>query len=340
MAQKTLNNFTTWNDLYFKNCYYSALFPIILHFNKSITPIILNDIYIYELDSEVTPNLIRVKQHNIVEEYSEILKERGINEELTEPSDLIAQIKSFIDEGRPVMLFIDCFYEPIRFDAFKQNHWTHILPLYGYDDDRRVFKILEHKYATGFTYGEFELDYDDAVLCNEGFIKNNTHGDFSGFFAFGGDTEKGRQPYTAEDEKADIKVFIGAIKNRKDEIFAGIDVLSVFVDKIGDIIGSLKNTPEIYGKLAENISRIKLAKSVERYRFLKVFGNDRQVMDLADRLLELWSFESCIAGKIMGSMNEDYIKEAIKRFKMIPELEREYTAALFEALGEWEAKNI
>jgi hypothetical protein len=340
MTKKVLDNFEIWNDLYFKNCYYSALFPMILHFNKSITPIVLNDIYIYQKNDDDKRITIGLRNDEIAKDYTDVLKERGIIEQVITPKDVVEEIKSNIDSNRPVMLFIDCFYETLRFDTINYIHCGHILMIYGYNDNEQAFEILEHKYATGFTYDRFMFSYEDAKKCHDGFLENCSHNDFSGFIVFDGDTEQGKKPYTTEDEKNDIKIFIDVMNTKKADILKGIDDLSDFIANFDEFFEKLKNSPELFGEVCEMLNRIKLSKSVERYRLLKVFGNNEKVMSIADKLLELWAYESSIFSKICGGMKKEYIDAAKERFNMIPALEREYVNVLFEALDEWRVKNI
>lgn len=51
---KILDNFEPYNDIWYKNCFYHALFPIVTHFNRNISPFLINDIFIYRYDKDKT----------------------------------------------------------------------------------------------------------------------------------------------------------------------------------------------------------------------------------------------------------------------------------------------
>lgn len=80
------------------------------------------------------------------------------------------------------MVWIDCFYETIRPDAYQKNHWGHILLVYGYDDEKETVEFLEHSYTDSFTYKRANMSYEDFKMCYDS-MKSQMK-DFSGFVEF------------------------------------------------------------------------------------------------------------------------------------------------------------
>ena len=46
--EKVIAHIEPFNDIFYKSCFYNSLIPIILHYEKDITPIIINDICVYQ----------------------------------------------------------------------------------------------------------------------------------------------------------------------------------------------------------------------------------------------------------------------------------------------------
>ena len=51
IEKKELERIEPFNDLYYRSCFYNALFPIVMHFNGDIIPFILNDLRAYSYTS-------------------------------------------------------------------------------------------------------------------------------------------------------------------------------------------------------------------------------------------------------------------------------------------------
>ncbi|BBH20596.1 hypothetical protein Back11_19410 [Paenibacillus baekrokdamisoli] len=336
-----IRNIKAWNDLYFKNCYYSALFPVILQFKKSITPVLLNDIYTYKEGDDSTQGFISM-EHQSIKEMDDILKDMGINSQVKSTTNVIQELKNSIDANRPVLLFIDCFYEKIRFDAYNKHHWVHIVLVYGYDDEIQAFDILEHKYATGFTYDEFKFSYEDAQNCYEGYLRNLSRTDFTGYIEYSLDPEFKDREYTPDDEKNNIASFIDTITSRKTDIFEGIATLRTFADNFEDRVlnNNLFSDKNMVEKINQQLNHFRVSKSVERYRLLKVFGEGNPAAALADELLEHWGYIAGVFGKCGNSekLNKAYSDSITKKVKNLPELEERYFTSLFQVLEEWRVK--
>lgn len=72
-----LENIEPFNDIWYKNCFYSSLFPIVLYFNKTITPYLFNELYFYSYDSDemvVGQNTVKIAPEYSLLESIGILK--------------------------------------------------------------------------------------------------------------------------------------------------------------------------------------------------------------------------------------------------------------------------
>lgn len=53
--EKYIANIEPFNDLYFMNCFFSSLFPVVLSYKKDILPLLINSVMVYSLNSKIDP---------------------------------------------------------------------------------------------------------------------------------------------------------------------------------------------------------------------------------------------------------------------------------------------
>lgn len=347
MGRSVINDISPWNELYFKNCYYSSLFPVLLHFKKSITPVILNDVFVYSFDQEkhnVDPLNSGFELKNFeISTLKDIYKELGFKDGAKMSADLVGSLKSSIDAGCPVMLFIDCFYEKLRQDTYNKNHCGHIILIYGYDDDAQSFNILEHDYMNGFTYDRFNMSYEEADICYKGFLENiRGNGDFSGYIEWGLTEEMCSCQYSQEDEKRYISRFVDNMLSKKAEIYEGLEKLKNFADFLRGMSDSNMQNNEFIQVMLEKIYSAKNAKQVERFRTLKIFQPSCQLSETAEQLIQLWGYiyGSIAKTSARGTTQCNIYDAAMERMKLLVETEYRQNELLFDHLNKWRCENI
>jgi len=327
--KKILENIRPWNDLYFKNCYYSALFPMVEFLGGTAAPVILNDLY-YFRESKDDDGLVRLENDEIYPNYDVCLNEMGITVMNGRSCDIVADIRRAIDAGSPAMVFIDCFFERMRTDAYNLNHWTHILPVYGYDDEAGELYFFEHQYQTGFTYGLFTMPYAEMENCYNGYIEKSKHGGFSTYYL--------NRPLenVREYERGAIEKFVEAANKKRKKIDEGVELLRSYADGFDKTLARAYQEGDLKNKLYGFNDRTKLSKSVQRYRLVKYFGVGRAA-ELAERLAEHWNLVKLLAHKMMSGESGVYAELHVKKLREIPELESEYNEAFYKTINQFKA---
>ncbi|WP_162160548.1 BtrH N-terminal domain-containing protein, partial [Paenibacillus gorillae] len=61
--------------------------------------------------------------------------------------DILGSINSALKKNRPVIVWVDCYYESIRKDTYLKEHRPHTLLIYGYDENEKNYTILEHDHS-------------------------------------------------------------------------------------------------------------------------------------------------------------------------------------------------
>lgn len=268
--KKTVFNVNPWNELYYDNCYYSALFAMLLHFNRSITPILLSDFFVYGSKDDV----LELTRKRLYDDRADLISQMGIKEDVyTEVDDVIACIRKCIDRDNLPMVWIDCFYESIRPDAYQKNHWGHILLVYGYDDEKETVEFLEHSYTDSFTYKRANMSYSDFKLCYES-MKSRMK-DFSGFIEF---SEKDREPVCSLTVES-VKSYIDYMKKNKEVAYKGIESLFNSISLPDD---------EMINWLSKALNSILKYKQMERYIYKKGLKCGKTLLKMSTDILMQW----------------------------------------------------
>lgn len=164
IPEKTsISNIIPFRDVFYKDCYFNALLPIISLFYGNIDLFIANDIYLYSYDSNKKGLPFSLKNINIADE-TRLLDLMGIGVKKKNSSqDIILDIKNALEKKHPVIIRVDCFYTIIRKDMYKKEHWPHVLLVTGYNDKKRIFQVIEHDNINSTDYKLMAISYDSLT---------------------------------------------------------------------------------------------------------------------------------------------------------------------------------
>ena len=330
---KILDDFEPYNDIWYKSCFFHAFFPVIRHFNRDILPFISNEIFIYEYNETKTDYKLGMKvfEKNSVEN---ILESMDINVMTkVETNDIIGNLISSIDNERPVIIFIDCYYESIRPDAFQKNHFPHTLLIYGYNNIDEMFYILEHKYRDSYLYEKRTISYSDVVNCYNGFIVN---------------LKKDKNPLTyfeysikSNDQSSEknnlfkrnicLDAFYENLQENKKTLYNGIEDLKLFINDYRHIVFEESLLKKNVDDLLNAFNGIINNKNLERYCVLKIFNSNYNSINLCESIINSWSFIRGIIGKYKFSSqyNLKSFEKSIEKLNEIYDLECRWYDSLF-----------
>ena len=130
LKKNRIKGIEPFNELYFKDCFFTLLFSIIIHYKKNIDPIIANESIFYENNDD--KSIIRVG-YEPIKDYKNVLLNIGIHvtNKITK-NDFVPNIITSISENKPVIVLVDCYFEPMIMDAYKKKHLLHSALIYGY----------------------------------------------------------------------------------------------------------------------------------------------------------------------------------------------------------------
>ncbi len=299
IEKKELERIEPFNDLYYRSCFYNALFPIVMHFNGDIIPFILNDLRAYSYTS--TGQGINLDIEFIqLESTEKILSGMNISMDTKEySSNIIGDIRDSILKDRPALIFIDCFYESIRKDAYRSRHIPHNITIFGFDDINRQCHIIEHKYRESLTYEKMTISFEDIIDSYESYLANyQQYLDMPTFFEF----------YPGEEGRRNtggtivLSSFQENLVGRREIIEKSLENLKLFIDEYKQMALSEILMKQVSERVLMCFTNIMNIKRVEKYATEKLFKEDRQVYELVDNILIAWNHARLILAKYVYSL--------------------------------------
>jgi len=292
---RIINDIKPFNEIFYKTCFYSSLFPIINKYSRDILPIFLNDVIVYD-------NLSLNNKAHFAMNYIEInsledaLRSIGIDmKSLYYKEDLINDIKKSIEEDRPVIIWVDCFYEPFRKDSFEKKHWSHTLLIHGFNDNERTIDIVEHKHRDNLSYENRTITYEDIKNSYEGYYNNfKSRSNSPAYFEFLLNKSYEMPNLDFESYK---RTFVKNQKEKEKEVLSGLEKLRNFAKDFENIVldeEALKGKVE---DLTNSFNMIINAKQVEVYKIAKLLGEDHMLFKLQQEIVQNWMSIRAIVAK-------------------------------------------
>ena len=339
MNTKELAPIEPYNEVFFKICLYNSVFPAIRHFGKSILPFLVDDVIIYgssAANDGLSLNASFITNHS----FDQLLKYTGVSANREQKgSTLIKSITESISIGRPVVVWVDCYYESIRPDAYLKAHWPHTLLIYGYNEAERVFNIIEHRKKENLSYEKRVIGYTDLVNAYDGYMINfhlqDGMEEFSDYYEFF--IEPGEENIIKNDDIAPyLRIFKANILKQKEKILGGVELIKAYKEEFKKIILQESKVSSAMDDIIENINQIVNLKKVEKYRIMLLVNQQYGLGTLLDSIMDEWNYIRSILLKYKYSLKylQQDLETCIASIQKIYETECRYNKSLFDLLEE------
>lgn len=341
-----LENIQPFNSVFCRSCFYNSFFPVVNHFNRSIIPFLINDIFYFK-ESSKNSDIGLDTEYASIQKISQIAEANGIFAEVKEKSDDVeADIVAAVSSNRPVIIWCDPFYESIRTDAYYKKHLAHTLLIYGYSRDREEFNIIEHRNYENLSYENRIIGYRDIIESYHGFIEHFLMDkDFKTNLNFYEDKISGasnKSPTYLEFYHKDIELEQSDLKNKyieefyknitlKMELIAqGMKCLEKFTSTYKEIIIDECATKEKAEELLDIFNKIVNAKKIESYKISLIMGQERAHIEILEKIEKHWTDVRSVIAKYIFSQN--YQRKAfyktINLLESVCQLEKEMFSIL------------
>ncbi|MFC5407302.1 hypothetical protein [Cohnella soli] len=335
---KILEPFSPFNEIYFRNCFYNALFPVIRHFGRTEDCYILNESHSYEMDEETYQIYHATKYLRSDQELLEYINIAGPRLDLRD--NVVSRIVQAIDDGHPVIVFVDCFYLSIRPDTFHKLHCLHSLLIHGYDTERQLFHIIEHEYRDSYLYEKRNVPFQDIVVSCQ-----NIHDSLN----WGNDLPIGQEYYLRDPqqifdrERSQLGLRARYIESALSGMAEQMDALKVLAS-FGCLLESvvLEETKlQVYLEgnfdlLFQRLTDIINNHVVRKYQIRKVFQDTVFIADL-DQIINDWQLIRSVFGKYQYSSfyQPRSFQFLLRKLEEAAEVERRFLGNYQRFLQQW-----
>lgn len=303
-----------FNDLFFKNCFYNSSFPVLNYYNKSLKSFLVNDIvlYVYQKADGISTFGVEYHECKLAEE---LLVDEGLEVIYKfDTNNLIVDTVSAISQGLPIIVWVDCFYETIRPEMFNKLHWPHTLLIYGYDEKKKVFNIIEHMHKDNLYYEKMTIGFNELLKCVKGYQDNfsSNSNDVKGYYGL-----VIKSHNVTLEEESNYKRYI---ENLIDNINNNVELINNSLKNLAGIIEYFKSIFLDEDMLNKNISSVLEflndsinARTIEKFKMERVFGSNYLTTNDLDLIIEKWKHIRGVIAKYMYSHN--YRKENMEVLK-------------------------
>lgn len=323
-----LKNIEPFNEMFYRNCFNSSLFHMIKHYNKKILPILVNDVAIYSTNNVKNEKSIFTMNYLHIKSLKYVLDTIGISfESSTYKENIVDNITCSISKQKPVIIFIDSFYEPFRQDTYQKYHLSHTLLVYGYDEREGIMNILEHKHREALFYENRTISYTDIKNAYVGYnINFQDRGQVDTYFEFElkkTDTDKETVDYSLYDYR---KVFIQNYKKKEREVFEGLEEIKKFNSVFQEIIYDEITLGNMVDSLLDSFNTIINAKQAELYKISKLFGKTSDFYKMQHECMKLWNLVRVVVAKykFTNVYKREKFSSLVDKLKTIYDIEYSY----------------
>ena len=164
-----------YKKMFFESCFYNSMFSILKSYDVDIEKLV----EFYSMDYILKKDGGKLKITASGEwqcDFDKLLRYFGVEYVAAKKcSDIINSIKKSIDDGFPVILWIDCYYESYRVDKYRKEHFPHTLTIYGFNETKQCFYILEQEREDALIYRKTSIPFSELKECYNGFLKYFNH---------------------------------------------------------------------------------------------------------------------------------------------------------------------
>ncbi len=338
---KILNDFEPFNDMQnkyqnpnhlFVNCGYTSLLTVAKYYKKSIIPILINPILLYELyEYNKSTSIFRIKPVNTKSTKS-MLNKIDIAENRMSPSTdtLLNNIINSINNGHPVSISIDLFYHPKWTEWYQKKHGTgHSFLVYGYDLANNIIYTVDSIKG----YQKYLITIEDLLNCYNG-LSDQYSSDSNPYTEYILMQEKENDDIARN--KSHIANYVNNMLLYKKIIFKSLNCIKLLakdfmkIEKNDVVIDWLNST--IYRRLSEH------------YKIDYLFKRNFELPNIYDkidtigfRVYSLWTSMRDIILKclLLNKSNSEISEKSISLINEIYNNEYEYYKLLFSVIKKW-----
>lgn len=325
---KKLTGIMPFNEVFYRDCFYSSLFSVLKYFNCDILGFFLNDLIMYKAspgkwlraDIEYIP----------IQSVKELLEDLNVDcVDCMECKNIIDAIQESLNDSMPIIVKVDCFYEPIRKDLYWIEHLDHNLLVYGYNNSEETFNILEHNNRNSLRYKYETISYSSMQEASDGYRKHFGYLMEPMYMKFYKSSQiTGKKIYRQEYY---LSRYITRYLEKRVEIMESMDYLLNLKDRLVMTLQNQNLLEQYADELLDFVTVIITAKKIEQYRIANIF-RDEKLQNIMKSIVNDWTFVrlSIFNYKYSGENIYEKLSSAVTILDRLYLQEKKFASMLFE----------
>ena len=322
----TMADVEPFKEVFYKDCFYHALFPALHAYGISVVPYLYASISSYGYDKKmgglIAKDLTVVPLDRLINQYGLKTEKVQLKEELIE------NICLNIAKNNAVMVPVDCCYLSYRKDTYQKKHWSHTILVYGYNRENGTFEVIDH----------------DDVNSQE--FKNKT--------ALFKDIEQGYLGYQENFKDAECEIYIlrkdyemkknyrelvrmqytEFIQKESRQLVQNIQYLKQYTDDLAILLKEESKDESIWQEILYNLNGIIKSKIAEQYKVNNMLEAEVEYAMISNIVKSWMIIRKKIQRYILTNRNESMAIQ--KLLEDICKLEKDYISCLINEQKEKE----
>nr|WP_297934398.1 amino acid adenylation domain-containing protein [uncultured Lachnoclostridium sp.] len=318
-----IESITAFNEVFYKDCFYNALFPALQYAHKEINRILCKDVFLYK----------GIKSDGRMQLTSKIFAGKGIEELLVtclgiftvvkmDESSLVNELRNALSNGRLAIVRVDCMYESIRPDLYRKNHFPHALLVCGFDDESKRFTVIEQSDVNKLDYTWRTITYQELQECNKEYRENFASKNKPIYYEF---YDNVVLPEEIEVNSAE-SIYCETITERQHLIQEGLNSLNQFSKYYEEVVSDELLLKQECESLIFQVNDILLNKHAEEYKNKAILGSAHKCSLICAEINSCWNVIKVILEKYYYShrYKREKFLNSIEKIKKICELEKSF----------------
>lgn len=261
-----------FSEIWYKDCFYHALFSAIISFKKNYSIMQVNDFFEYRLSDKGILSYHQCEVLNVdvgLEKIGLKLSTYRLEE------NVVSFLKKWIDEGKLIILNVD--RNIINSENTELDVTCHSILVYGYKDED--FLVMENRYVNSCLFEKKTVNQKNLNLAYHSFINKLKH------FKYG--------MYVLENIPT-VRVNCDIGKMMTDNIYKNLqrreksmEYLSKFINYIEQQITTQENLNKCVDDIMKVFNDVIVNKTIEEFSIARIL-NDNGYTDIFRNILEKW----------------------------------------------------
>ncbi|MNW42080.1 Surfactin synthase subunit 1 [compost metagenome] len=311
---KIISSVRPFDSFFYRSCFYNSFFTVATYYQREVPSFLCNDIPFYSAKLNGTFGIA----YQSMKDYADVMHEQGLQiTSLAESKQFHESIINAISADTPVIIGIDCYYEPNRDDMYQRNHWYHFVCVVGYNIEEHAFYILEHEHVDSLAYEMIPISFEDLANCYS-----------NGLRLIQADTTKNHLFIVKEtsdytNASACYQSYIAYVRTKKQELLDNVNILQCILSQCNGIMCSTNRLLTEGDMMIRNIQEIYQAKSVMVYLLTHFLGEEHPCMSHLNAINEIWKMVllTCTEANLRKTLVINRWERIYKRMQLLEQEE-------------------